>query len=163
MPEVFDLKALSDREILRLNVQTIEELRRRGVLRSASNPAGDYAEYLFCKTFGWVQETNSQHGYDAFDAAGQRFQIKSRRLHALNTSRQMSAIRNIEGRPFDVLAGVLFDAQYGVFRAALVPFEVVRENTRRSDHTNSSLFYLRDNIWECSGVEDVTETLRAAQ
>ena len=35
-------------ELLALHVAIMEELRARNVLRSANNPTGDLAEYLFC-------------------------------------------------------------------------------------------------------------------
>ncbi len=56
-------------------------------------------------------------GYPA--SGGMRFQIKGRRLHPSNTSRQLSAIRDLDG--FDTLAGVLSDKHYRVARAALIP------------------------------------------
>jgi hypothetical protein len=43
-------------ELLALYVAVMEELRERDVLRSANNPTGDFAEYLFCRAFGWTQE-----------------------------------------------------------------------------------------------------------
>ena len=36
----------------------MEELRAREVVRSANNPTGDLAEYLFCVAFKWKQEGN---------------------------------------------------------------------------------------------------------
>jgi hypothetical protein len=50
------LRAKSIAELLALHAAVSEELRERNVLRSANNPTGDLAEYLFCKAFGWAQE-----------------------------------------------------------------------------------------------------------
>ncbi|MGC1503397.1 MAG: hypothetical protein WA782_04570 [Sulfitobacter sp.] len=72
----------------------------------------------------------------------------------------MSALRNLRERPFDFLAGVLFSSDYSVFKAAIVPYRLVLENTRVSTHTNSRLFHLRDVVWEWPDVRDVTKTLR---
>lgn len=57
-------------ELLSRHVAAMEELRARGVLRSANNPTGDLAEYLFCAAFGWAQEDNSAKAFDAADAEG---------------------------------------------------------------------------------------------
>lgn len=154
-----DLIPLTVSELLRTHSNILEELRERGILRSANNPTGDYAEWLFCRAFGWEQAANSVKGYDATDAEGTRFQIKGRRLHQHNTSRQLSAIRDLAG--FDVLAGVLFNAEFGVARASLIPSSVVRDRSTFSKHTNSHRFLLRDDIWDASGVQDVTTDLRA--
>jgi len=153
-----DLKPLSVSALLQTHSAILEELRERRILRSANNPTGDYAEWLFCRAFGWEQAANSVKGYDATDADGIRYQIKGRRLHQYNTSRQLSAIRDLDG--FDVLAGVLFDASFSVARAALIPSEVVRDRSTFTQHTNSYRFLLRDNIWDAAGVRDATVKLQ---
>ncbi|CAN7177595.1 hypothetical protein [Rhizobium sp. LjRoot258] len=148
-------------ELLTQHAGIMDELRRRNVLRSANNPTGDLAEYLFCAAFGWEQATNSVKGYDAKDQDGTKFQIKGRRLHRLNKSRQLSAIRDLTG--FDVLAAVLFDDDYGVRRAALIPSDAVKARAVYIGHTNSHKFLLKDDIWNVPDVIDVTERLRAVE
>jgi hypothetical protein len=145
-------------ELLSRHVAAMEELRARGVLRSANNPTGDLAEYLFCAAFGWAQEDNSAKAFDAADAEGIRYQIKGRRMHRRNRSRQLSAIRSLDG--FDVLAAVLFDDDYSVMRAALIPVSVVRDRSSYISYTNSHKFLLRDDMWNIDGVIDVTSRLR---
>jgi hypothetical protein len=156
-----DLNGKSIAEMLALHAAINEELRSRNVLRSANNPTGDLAEYLFCTAFGWEQEANSKKGFDAADSDGVRYQIKGRRLHRRNKSRQMSAIRSTDG--FDILAGVLFNDDFCVIRAALIPASVVFERTSFVDYTKSHKFYLRDDVWDAAGVSDVTERLRAVE
>lgn len=156
-----DLRDKTITELLALQAAVMEELRERGVLRSANNPTGDLAEYLFCLAFPWTQETNSAKGFDATDDEGRRYQIKGRRLHRPNTSRQMSAIRDLDG--FDILAAVLLDHDYRVLRAALIPAAVVRARSSYVGHTNSHRFMLRDDVWDDAGVTDVTDRLRSAE
>lgn len=156
------IKSLSVAELLVLHAQVGEELRERGVVRSANNPTGDLAEYLFCRAFGWQQAPNSERGYDAIGSDGVRYQIKGRRIHRRNKSRQLSAIRDIGGGHFDVLAGVLFDDDFNVVKAALVPIAFVVERSTYIAHTNSNKFMLRDDVWTASGVRDVTAEIRAA-
>lgn len=156
------LRALSVAELLVLHAQVSEELRDRGVVRSANNPTGDLAEYLFCRAFGWQQAANSERGYDAIGSDGIRYQIKGRRIHRRNKSRQLSAIRDIDGGHFDMLAGVLFDDDFNVVRAALVPIAFVVERSTYIAHTNSNKFMLRDDVWAAPGVRDVTTEIKAA-
>ena len=152
---------LTDRtlsQLLSLSVEIHEELRHRNVVRSANSPTGDLAEYLFVSAFGWAQAENSQKSYDALD--GQvRYQIKGRRVHRRTKSRQMSAIRDLEG--FDFLAAVIFDDLYQVSMAAIIPAEVVRANAPYVAHTNSYRFHFRDAIVKEPGVRDVTGMLQA--
>ena len=144
-------------DLLRMQAAALRELNRRGVLRTFNSPAGDLAEYLFCRAFSWDRADNSQKGFDATDGV-RRFQIKGRWMHSPNTSRQLSAIRNPEA--FDALAAVLFDRDYGVFRAAVIPRIVVGSRLKHSAHTNSWRFILSDNVWDDPSVEDVTRQLR---
>jgi hypothetical protein len=60
-----DLTLMTAAQLLALHAQIGEELRERGVVRSANNPTGDFAEYLFCAAFGWQQAPNSERGFDA--------------------------------------------------------------------------------------------------
>lgn len=158
---VRSLQNMSVAELLSLHASTMEELRTRGVLRSANNPTGDLAEYLFCAAFRWRQENNSAKAFDATGDDGSRYQIKGRRIHRRNPSRQLSAIRDLDG--FDILAAVLFNDDYRIMRAALIPAGVVRENSTHIAHTNSHRFLLRDAIWDAHGVIDVTGQLREVE
>lgn len=125
-----------------------------------NNPTGDLAEYLFCKSFGWKQADNSQPNVDAIGPDGKRYQIKGRRITRFNKSRQLSAIRDMAGSHFDFIAGVLFNEDFTVMRAALIPHAIALERSTYVARTNSHRFLLRDSIWEANGVRDVTMDLR---
>ena len=157
-----DVEELSPAELLLLHGRIAEELRRRGITRTSNNPTGDLAEFLFCKAFGWHQHHNSKANIDAVDDAGQRSQIKGRRVTRHNGSRQLSAIRELESGHFDFLAGVVFDEDYTVLRAAIVPRELVTARATFVKRTNSHKFVLRDDVWDAPGVQDVTAQMQAA-
>jgi hypothetical protein len=156
-----NLTQLSVQDLLGLSGKISDELRHREILRSSNNPTGDYGEWLFSKAFGWTLEGNSNAGYDARDANNQRIQIKCRRVTQRNRSRLLSAIRNLNNDPFDVLAAVLLNEQFQVQRAAFIPIHVVKDRARPSAHVNGHKFHLHDVIWTLPGVDDVTEKLRA--
>jgi len=59
------------------------------------------------------------------------------------------------------LAGVLFNEDYSVMRAALIPHAVTTQRASFVKRTNSHRFLLRDEVWDAQGVMDVTEKLRA--
>jgi hypothetical protein len=155
-----NLSDLTPQQLLTLHSEVADELRARGVTRSSNNPTGDLAEYLFCKAFGWKQAGNSQANVDAIDPNETRYQIKGRRITRFNKSRQLSAIRDMAGSRFDFLAGVLFNEDFTVRRAALIPHAVALERATYVEHTNSHRFLLRDSIWEADGVRDATMELR---
>lgn len=159
-----DTKENSVAELLNLYAEILEELREREIIRSSNAPLGDYTEYLFCKAFEWEQEGNSKVGYDAMALDGTRYQIKSRRPTKHNSSRQLSFIRRLPDKQFDYVAAALFNENYTVCRAAIIPHTVISDRARYSKHANGWLFHLEDDVWDISGVEDVTEPLlRAAE
>lgn len=156
-----NLDAMSPPELLRLHAAISEELRQRGVVRSANNPVGDLAEYLFCRAFGWTQANNSARSADATCADGQLYQIKARRSTSHNGSRQLGALRGLPDGGFDYLAGVIFADDYTVMRAAIIPHATVLANATYHEWTKSWRFMLRDTVWEWPDVQDVTAELRA--
>lgn len=157
------IKNLEILDLLRLNADTINELRLRDVLTTGNAPLGDYAEWLFIKAFGWQTEGNSNKDVDAVGSDGTRYQIKARRIHRRNRSRQLSALRRLHEANFDVLAAALFNEDFTVMRAAFIPHKLVVENSSRVEATNSWRFHLRDVVWTWNGVIDATEPLRLSQ
>lgn len=157
-----NLRGLTAKELLSLGVDANAELRRRGIVRTENNPIGDFAEHLFCLAFSWKMAGNSESEFDALGPGRTRYQIKARRLAGNSGDRQLSALRKLPEKGFDKLAAVLFDARFGIARAAIIPHQLVLQNSTRQGHTNSWRFMLRDEVWTWRGVEDVTATLRSA-
>ena len=155
-----ELPKLSSKALLALHANVAEELRARGITRTLNNPTGDLAEYLFCAAFGWTRAGNSHPNIDAIGSDGLRFQIKGRRL-TKNRSRQLGAIRALDGEHFDFLAAVLFDEKYDVQRAVLIPHATVKLRATFVAHTNSHKFVLHEDVWLAEGVRDVTAELAA--
>jgi hypothetical protein len=156
---LIDLTRLTSIELLTLHARIAEELRGRAIARTSNNPTGDLAEYLFCQAFGWKPAGNSKANIDAIARDGTRYQIKGRRITRHTKSRQLSAIRDLAGRHFDYLAGVLFTEEYRILRAALIPYAIVEQRAKFVEHTNSHKFILHDDVWTAPGVRDVTQKL----
>ncbi len=157
-----NLSELKPIELLRLNADTLEELRRREVITTFNAPLGDYAEWLFRKALGWRSAGNSAKDVDALGTDGTQYQIKARRLTRRNKSRQLGALRRLDEGNFDWLAAALFNENYTVKRAALIPFAIVKKNAKRVEATNSWRFILRDNLWDFDGVRDCTKDIQKA-
>ncbi len=149
--------------LLALYSAIVEELHQRGVVRSTNNPVGDYAEYLVARAFDLSLVGNSSIGYDAISTDGVRYQVKSRRLTLRNRSRQLGFFRGFQltDDPFDLLVAILFNVDFTVQRAALVPIAIVREHAARVEYVNAWRLILRDSVWAIPGVQDVTERIRA--
>lgn len=155
-----ELNSLSNRELLKLYTELMAELRAREIVRSSNGPGADVAEGLVAKALSLTLNIASTAGYDGIDPHGHKIEVKCRRLTRHNKSRQLSAIRDLESAHFDFLAGVLFNEDFSVLRAALIPFLVVKDHAAFVKHTNGWKFVLRDSIWLLPGVEDITERLQ---
>ena len=158
-----DFAPQSNRELLKLYTELMAELRTRGIVRTSNGPGADVAEGLVAKALSLTLNTSSTAGYDGVDPQGRKVEVKCRRLTQFNNSRQLSAIRNLEKAHFDFLAGVLFKEDFSVMKAALIPYDVVKEHAVFVKHTNGWKFVLGDSIWALPGVEDITERLKQVE
>lgn len=149
----------TDHELLLAYVAVMTELRRRGITRSSNNPVADYAEGLIAQALNLQLAGRSAAGYDAVDSQGVKYQIKARRVTPENPSTQLSHIRRLELRPFDLLAAVIFDASFSIEYAALIPPEVVLERARFSAHANAHIFLFKRDVLADPRVTDITSKL----
>lgn len=101
-------------------------LAKLGVLRSERSLQGDYAEWLAVELLDLqLAPRTIPRAWDAKDAQGRTYQIKSRIVRDLsqNTSFDFATI----GRPFDYLVCVFFSPTLELLGIARVPYAVVRE------------------------------------
>lgn len=157
-----DWSQLNEKQLLGAYCELMSELRTRGVVRSSNNPVADYTESLVSRSLKLTLESQSKAGYDAIGSDGVRYQIKGRRLTPQNKSTQLSAIRNLSLQPFDVLAAVMYSADLSVLYGALIPIQVIEEQSRFSKHSNSHIFMFHRNILDDCRVTDITSILHAS-
>ena len=157
-----DLARPTNAELLRLYSSVLDQLRFRGVVRSANNPIADYAESLAAGALGLRLAGKSATGYDAVGPDNLRYQVKARRLTQQNGSRQLSFIRGLDDAedPFDYLVGILFEADFEIRRAALVPVAVVRQRATNLARVNAKRLMLTDSVWTLPAVKDITDQIK---
>lgn len=157
-----DYTSLTESGLLQMHSGIIEELRRRGVMRTDNNPIGDYTEWLVCDCLGLVIQPNSRASYDGIDSEGIRYQIKGRRSASPNKNVQLSVIRNLDKNGFDFLIAVVFNTDYTIRFAAKVPRETVSEIATYRQHVNGHVPIICENILEREGVANITDLLTTA-
>ena len=113
--------AVHARELLVQYEGILAQLRDLGVVRTNDAPAGQFAEWLAMSVIGGTLAPNSQKGYD-LDLTGStwgKVQVKSRVLRENSArERQLSPFRS-DG--YDHALVILFDRDYSVWRAAMMP------------------------------------------
>ena len=150
-----DLRELSVKELLKQHSAIIDELKRRKIVRTKNNPVGDYTEWLVAKGLGLELASNSSAGYDGVDSEGVKIQIKGRRITPENKSRQLSAIRKLEEKDFDQLAAVIFDENYEIIDAVLIPHEVIEDYASYRSHVNAHILHLKGPILNDPRIKDI--------
>ena len=150
-----DLRELSVKELLKQHSAIIDELKRRKIVRTKNNPVGDYTEWLVAKGLGLELAGNSSAGYDGVDSEGVKIQIKGRRITPENKSRQLSAIRKLKEKDFDQLAAVIFNENYEIIDAVLIPHEVIEEYASYRGHVNAHILHLKGPILNDPRIKDI--------
>lgn len=154
----FDPADLAIRQLLATSVAVIDELLRRGLVRTRNAPLGDLAETIVLRAYGGVLAPNSEKSYDLLTEDGARIQVKARLVDpADRRTQQFSAFRSWN---FDLAVFVLFDARtYDIIWARELTSAETQELGRRVEHTNSSAVLVRQ---VASGGRDVSQALAAA-
>jgi hypothetical protein len=155
------LKAMSHQQLLSLFADIGVELRRRGLCRSGNNPIADLAEILVARALHLELASNSTAGYDAKSTDGIRYQVKARRQVPGRRPPHFGAIRGLDLHNFDRLAAVLFDVDFSVVKAVVIPHEVVVQLAVFSKHQNGSVLALKE-AWSSAHARDITGEVRAA-
>ena len=157
-----NLTEMEVKELLRLQASITTELKNRGIVRTQNNPLGDYTEWLVAKALNLSLESNSKVGYDGITKNGIRVQIKGRRVTAANNSRQLSAIRKYEEEDFDQLAVVIYDDNFDVIDALLIPHKVVGEYASYQKHTNAHILNIKGQILTDPRVQSIKNIIEAS-
>lgn len=148
-----NFKTKSDKQLLELYGSIMSVLRERGLLRTANNPAADYAEYLVARKLGLYLAHNCNACYDAESKTHVKYQIKSRRITSVNSSKQLGVIRNLETANFHYLIAVIFDEFFNVLDVYQIPKKIISKYARYSEHQHGHILTLRGKILEDKDVK----------
>jgi hypothetical protein len=138
----------------------LHALNRHGVVRSYNTPVADITEWLVSEHLGLALLPKSNKSVDAVDDCQLRYQIKGRWIAGRNKSKQLGAIRDLNSNPFDFLVAVVFDSDFVVDYAAIIPLQVVQRRCTPVSRTNSHRFSFTRSVLSEPGVIDITEKLQ---
>src|SRR6266481_6778003 len=158
--ELPPLKDFNPKELLQLTGKILDELTAREIVRTSNNPVSGYTEWLVSQRLGLTLCGNSEKGFDSTDKCGVKYEIKARRVTPTNKSRQLSAIRDIEGEHFNFLIAVVYNKDFEVILALKIPRSVVESKSSYVKSTNSYKLMAEDSLKNEAGVEDIATLLR---
>ncbi len=157
------LQTTNEKELLQLHGSIINELINRHVVRTQNSPIGDYTEWLVARALNISLENNSKSGYDGIDKNGLKIQIKGRRITSKNKSRQLSAIRNIRERDFDVLVAIIYSEDYDILEAWEIPHTVIVDYATYRKHQNAHILTLNGPILSDSRIRNIKPQIHDQQ
>jgi hypothetical protein len=130
-----DLESLTNRELLEVWTGSLDELRRRNVVRTYNNPIGDIAEAIVARHYGGTRGTFAQAAWDV--AVGDELlQVKACRRSTPTTTLGFSPVRHREG--YTALVLIVFTAGMQIEQAWRIPVAVVNEFAKFNSHVNGS-------------------------
>lgn len=141
-----DLNEFTPKQLLQLQAQITNELQARDIVRTQNNPLGDYTEWLVANKLSLSLANNSKAGYDAIDEQGVKIQIKGRRITPKNKSTQLSAIRNLEEKDFDLLVAVIYNENFDILQALCIPHGVVAKYAKYRKHINGHILFIQGSL-----------------
>jgi hypothetical protein len=149
--------------LVRAYLQSLDELRARGVIRSTKVLA-DYAEWLAVEAPGLkLVDSGAQKGYDAVDPqTGLTYQVKARQVTLPYMQPDLRGQGDLNEKPFDLLVGILLDGDYQVIRAAVVPLSIVQARAKPIAYNNGYRLHMASGLLNLPEVIDVTEQVRRA-
>ena len=148
-------------DLLLLHHQVLEELRRRQVMLQTTNPTRELAVHLCCAALGWQRVKYTRRGYSAIGPDETYYEIRARhRNRHVRKFRRAFKDLNLATKTFDMLAGVIFTEDYQVDQAALIPWQVAKEQA--SLGAAGYRLNLGRAVWGSPGVVNITEPLRVA-
>jgi len=154
-----NLFKLTNKELLRLYTKIIQTLEARDVVRTQNQPIGDYTEWLISKIYNYKLVTNSKVGYDAISKEGKKVQIKASRIVNSSDPKQLSAIRNLDKKEFDVLIAIIYNKNCDIIEALNIPHEIIKEYAGYSEHVNSFILTITDKLKYDKRVKNIKEEI----
>lgn len=157
--EPMDVSGLGTRQVLQLYAAILDELVRRGVVRSRNAPAGDLAETLTARAYGGVLAPKSEKSWDVRAGDGRRLQVKCRVVDQRGRAQFFSPFRSWE---FDACLFIQLDAHsYEVRRAIEVPVDGVRSVVKETRWVAGFRATVGEDFLGLGGACDVTDRFRA--
>lgn len=146
--------ATSRRELM-LQLATLRECLSKYGIRDAS----DYAEVLVAEAVGGQRlENRVTKGYDVFAPNGGRIEVKCRQLPLDGRIEERVEFRDSKRDGFEYVAVVIFQSDFGIKGAVVVPYAAVWEFVQRQQYKRVSY----SQGCRLPGAVDITGAVRAA-
>lgn len=155
-----DFNDMSEKELMMYNSEIMNELKKRGIVRTKNNPIADYCEWFVASKLHWKLQNSSNGGFDAIDSNELRVQIKCRTLENGKGTRQLGVIRNLNKNPFDYLIAILFDEKIDVVKGYKISKELITRYSRFSEHQNGHILTLKGEILSDNELVDITDNIQ---
>src|SRR3712207_2875778 len=118
------LDDLDDDNVVLLFGRVMLELRQRGIVRSGNSPIADIAERLVADFYDGHVAPPNERSYDVLARDGRKLQVKALR----RTQPSSSSLSPLRTHDFDAVVVVVFDINYIVQEAFVIPLLAVKDH-----------------------------------
>ena len=147
--------AMSPTELLLTHCRIIDHIRQRNLHSPGGNPIAGYAELLASERLDLQLYPDETIGFDAkHRITGETYQIK----HTRNpkSTPLTGIINNLDGRPFDFLVFLIFNADLSVREAWRLPYDSVHRNARYNKANDAHNISFTRDLRAQPEVEDIS-------
>lgn len=138
---------------------TRQELMRELVVVHRIRSVADYAEQIVADALGGVRITNSTNkGFDVSAPGYGRVEVKFRQLPADGRLEERVALNDTKQHGFDYLCVIVFDSDFVVKGAVLVPHDAAWQFVSASPYNRISF----TQACTCDGAVNITREVAAA-
>lgn len=106
-------------------------MKEAGIIRTNNSVVSDFGEHLCEQLLKLKLAPNSAKGYDA-TKNGIKYQIKTRRLTAKNSSKQLGAFRDLDQKLFDICLIVFLNEDYSIMGVWKVSHAMIQKYAKKT-------------------------------
>lgn len=143
------------------HAETLAELKARGVIWTAGNPAGDYGEWLVAEALGGELQPPANAAFDVFSEIYGRVQVKTRTLANPPKATDLQS-GTFHGEGFDHAALIQLDRKtFRIVRATLLPVAEVSAAQCAGAHGNGWFVKMTPALMG-AGIDITQDLIRSA-
>lgn len=123
MSKYGSVEKLDEIELLRLHGKILDAFEERQVCKTRNQPIAGYSRWLIKNKLGLQQVDNPNEKYDLYDGKV-KYLVRSRQI-SKNKNIPFGVIRNIHESNFDNLITIVYDKDFNIIEAYMIPIDVL--------------------------------------
>lgn len=158
MSEYKKLEELNELDLLKMHGKILDIFEKRQVSKTRNQPIAGYSRWLIKNKLGFDQVDNPNEKYDLFDKNKKKYLVRSRQI-SNNKNIPFGVIRNIHDKNFDNLITIVFDKDFNIIEAYMIPVDVLLNKVIYNGYQNGYILRVKHLDIIKDEIEDITHML----